>query len=107
MKPSEVIGFTRDIFRILQLLCENQNDQMRDYLRFQADNLIPVNMIQEVMNYLEVLSEEMTEDILETVEQALDTLNEMSMNSHPNKIVLFESKGYFSSSFEIKNRNKK
>lgn len=39
------MGFTELLVRIMQLLCEAQFNEMKDYLREQTDNVKSVNLV--------------------------------------------------------------
>ena len=86
-----MVGLTLPILRVLQLLCENHNHDLRNYLRRQPDNIESINLVKEVVVYLEVVYTEIDKDSIILVTQALDTLNEFSMGNVENQHLLFDS----------------
>jgi len=66
---------------------------MRNYLRYQSDNIKSVNIVKEVISYLEVLYTNIDEDSIKLVTQVLDTLNEFSMGNLENQHLLFDKNG--------------
>ena len=89
---SQVVGLVRPILRMLQLLCENHNMTLRDYLREQPDNLKSYNLIKEVANYLGEVYQNTDSESIEVVIQVIETLNEFAMGNVENEMVLFDSK---------------
>jgi len=89
---SQVVGLVGPILRMLQLLCENHNKQLRDYLREQPDNLKSYNLIKEVANYLGEVYQNTDGESIEVVTQVIETLNEFAMGNVENEMVLFDSK---------------
>ena len=92
---SQVVGLVRPIFRILQLLCENHNKLLREYLREQPDNIRSINLIKEVANYLSGVYTIIDDESIEVIVQVLETLNEFIMGNVENQLVLFDSNGKF------------
>jgi len=88
----QIVGLVQPIFRVLQLLCENHNMSLREYLREQPDNLKSFNMIKEVANYLGVVFTNIDQYSIQLVIQVLESLNEFSMGNVENQLVLFDSK---------------
>ena len=66
-----------------------------------------MNVVREVILYLQVLCYDITSNILEATVQAIDTLNEMSMGSYENQVVLFDGKGEKKKKKKKKEKRKK
>jgi len=68
---------------------------MRDYLRHQPDNPQSINILKEVVNYLDVLHTVVDNETISLITQSLDSLNEFSMGNLQNQHLLFDSNSIF------------
>ncbi|CAG9321846.1 unnamed protein product [Blepharisma stoltei] len=64
------------ILRLLQLLCENHNDQLQNYIRFQDQSRNSFDMIEDTVFLLEILVKKMFFKYFHVTSQCLDALTE-------------------------------
>ncbi|EGD76540.1 type I inositol triphosphate receptor [Salpingoeca rosetta] len=85
------------ILRLLQLLCENHNSKLQNYLRFQTNNKISYNLILETIKYLDYgIALLINDQNVGNVIQTLNTLTEYCQGpciENQNTVASHESNG--------------
>ena len=66
----------KTVLRLLQLLCENHNDLLQNYIRHQHKSRTNYNMIHDIINLLENLVQKKYARTFLEISQCLDTLTE-------------------------------
>lgn len=87
-----VVGFVELLLRILQLLCENQNDEIKNYLREQPDHINQYNLVAATLDYLHIIYVNIDHESIDLVRQIFETLNEFSSGNMQNKLQLYDGK---------------
>ncbi|EGD81749.1 hypothetical protein PTSG_02461 [Salpingoeca rosetta] len=80
------------VLRVLQYMCEGHNFQLQEYLRFQADNIHPINLVNVTVDFLATMMEDVSDDTIEVITQTLETLVEFSQGCPNNQQSIFDSK---------------
>ncbi|XP_033744403.1 inositol 1,4,5-trisphosphate receptor-like isoform X4 [Pecten maximus] len=97
----------KPILRFLQLLCENHNHDLQNYLRHQVNNKTPYNLVCETLQFLDCICGSTTgglgllglyinENNVGLINQALTTLTEYCQgpcHENQNAIAMHESNG--------------
>lgn len=66
----------RLILRLMQLLCENHNDKLQNYMRHQEKSRNSYDMIESTISLLEILTKKMHFKSFHVISQCFDTLTE-------------------------------
>ena len=89
---SELTGVVKQVIRVLQLLCENHNLELRNFLREQPGSVKSFNCVKEVAEFLSVVATHVNKDSISLVTQVLNSLNEFVMGNLTNQAVLVNAK---------------
>lgn len=89
---SELTGIVQQTIRVLQLLCENHNERLRDYLREQTYSVKSFNVVKDVAELFGVVSTHVTKDSIGLLTQVMISLNEFIMGNVQNQTVLVNAK---------------
>ncbi|BFZ08220.1 hypothetical protein BsWGS_11262 [Bradybaena similaris] len=106
-KMSQQIAIMKPILRFLQLLCENHNRDLQNYLRTQPNCKNPQNLVCETLQFLDCICGSTTgglgllglyinESNVDLINQALTTLTEYCQgpcHENQNAIAMHESNG--------------
>ncbi|XP_059161303.1 inositol 1,4,5-trisphosphate receptor type 1-like isoform X4 [Physella acuta] len=106
-KMSQQIAIMKPILRFLQLLCENHNRDLQNYLRTQPNCKSPQNLVCETLQFLDCICGSTTgglgllglyinEHNVDLINQALTTLTEYCQgpcHENQNAIAMHESNG--------------
>ena len=95
---SEVMERARNMFRLLQLLCEHHHTGLQNFVRHQHDNNVTYNLVQETLVFLDFygLSLYICETNVGSIIQALETLTEFCQGpcfGNQDCIASYESNG--------------
>ena len=74
---------------VLGLICDGQYTRMQNYLREQKDNLISVNVVAEVADFLQNFSLDVDLDTMDLVHLTLQILIEMCVGNYPNQHIIY------------------
>eukprot|EP00050_Salpingoeca_kvevrii_P002520 m.196116 g.196116 ORF g.196116 m.196116 type:complete len:2530 (-) comp10628_c0_seq6:379-7968(-) len=79
------------VLRILQNMCEGQNDVLKSYLHRQPDNIRSIDLVAQTSEYLHVVTEEISAETIDLTIQTLETLVEFAQGNHANQGVIFDA----------------
>jgi len=69
-------GYIELVLRILGLMCDNQYQDLQDYLREQPDNIKSCNLVAETTRFLDILYSNIDDKSMALTTQLFDTLVE-------------------------------
>ncbi|XP_062567417.1 inositol 1,4,5-trisphosphate receptor type 3-like isoform X1 [Saccostrea cucullata] len=85
-------GYIELVLRILGLMCDNQHDEIQNYLREQPDNIKSVNLVGETTKFLNILYSNISDKSMPLVVQLFDTLVEFTSGNQKNQAIVFDNK---------------
>ncbi|XP_076096104.1 inositol 1,4,5-trisphosphate-gated calcium channel ITPR3-like isoform X9 [Mytilus galloprovincialis] len=85
-------GYIELVLRILGLMCDNQHNDLQNYLREQPDNIKSVNLVAETTKFLQIVYSNINDKSLPLVVQLFDTLVEFTSGNQQNQAVIFDHK---------------
>ncbi|XP_048744986.2 inositol 1,4,5-trisphosphate receptor type 2-like isoform X4 [Ostrea edulis] len=85
-------GYIELVLRILGLMCDNQHNEIQNYLREQPDNIKSVNLVGETTKFLNILYSNINDKSMPLVVQLFDTLVEFTSGNQRNQAIVFDNK---------------
>eukprot|EP00045_Choanoeca_perplexa_P018056 m.276491 g.276491 ORF g.276491 m.276491 type:complete len:2614 (+) comp17698_c0_seq3:125-7966(+) len=90
--PLEDEGNIELVLRVLQYMCEGHFLPLQEYLRTQPDNVRKINLVDLAVQFLHVLTEEITLDSIEIIIQTVETLVEFAQGCPDNQRCIFDAR---------------
>eukprot|EP00054_Salpingoeca_dolichothecata_P021398 m.136903 g.136903 ORF g.136903 m.136903 type:complete len:2486 (+) comp23973_c0_seq1:94-7551(+) len=80
------------MMRILENICGGEHEINQNYMRIQEDNNTSINIVSELMQYLNALYMNIDKDTIIVTIELLTTLTEICLGNSANQSVLFDEK---------------